>query len=213
MSGTSLYPTYRARWPAMPSPNSVLRDATWNGGWRRRNNGKIEPKQGGRLKILANIFANPDLPGIDDYYEPWDYDYAHLHTAPESKAMPTARPRSAISGERMEKIEWGPNWEEILGAEFAKRSKDTNFDGVQKEIYGQFEHTFMMYLPCLCEHCLSPACVASCPSGALYKREEGIHLSRDALQAEPVGAVREPPLRGFPSSAGILPAVDWRRMP
>ncbi len=41
----------------------------------------------------------------------------------------------------------------------------------------------------------------------------GIHLSRDALQAEPVGAVREPPLRGFPSSAGILPAVDWRRMP
>jgi nitrate reductase beta subunit len=24
----------------------------------------------------------------------------------------------------------------------------------------------------LCEHCLNPACVASCPSGALYKREE-----------------------------------------
>ena len=41
----------------------------------------------------------------------------------------------------------------------------------------------------------------------------GIHLSRDTLQAEPVGAVREPPLRGFPGSAGILPAVDWRRCP
>ena len=72
----------------------------------------------------------------------------------------------------MEKIEWGPNWEEILGGEFAKRSADVNFEGVQKEIYGQFENTFMMYLPRLCEHCLNPACVAACPSGAIYKREE-----------------------------------------
>jgi nitrate reductase / nitrite oxidoreductase, beta subunit len=30
----------------------------------------------------------------------------------------------------------------------------------------------MFWLPRLCEHCLNPACVASCPSGALYKREE-----------------------------------------
>ena len=72
----------------------------------------------------------------------------------------------------MEKIEWGPNWEEILGGEFAKRSADFNFEGMQKEIYGQFENTFMMYLPRLCEHCLNPACVAACPSGAIYKREE-----------------------------------------
>ena len=43
---------------------------------------------------------------------------------------------------------------------------------MQKEIYGAFESTFMMYLPRLCEHCLNPACAASCPSGAIYKREE-----------------------------------------
>ncbi|WP_297895479.1 nitrate reductase subunit beta, partial [Shewanella sp.] len=50
---------------------------------------------------------------------------------------------------------------------------DKNFDNVlQKDIYGQFEKTFMMYLPRLCEHCLNPACVASCPSGSIYKREE-----------------------------------------
>ncbi len=30
----------------------------------------------------------------------------------------------------------------------------------------------MVYLPRICEHCLNPACVASCPSGAMYKREE-----------------------------------------
>ncbi|MCP1260228.1 4Fe-4S dicluster domain-containing protein, partial [Acetobacter lambici] len=29
-----------------------------------------------------------------------------------------------------------------------------------------------MFLPRLCEHCLNPTCVASCPSGAIYKREE-----------------------------------------
>ncbi|HVO88333.1 MAG TPA: nitrate reductase subunit beta, partial [Casimicrobiaceae bacterium] len=38
--------------------------------------------------------------------------------------------------------------------------------------YGEFENTFMMYLPRLCEHCLNPSCVASCPSGSIYKREE-----------------------------------------
>ncbi|KAG0958845.1 hypothetical protein G6F31_012246 [Rhizopus arrhizus] len=67
--------------------------------------------------MLAKIFANPDLPQIDDYYEPFDFDYQNLHTAKDSQHQPTARPRSLISGERMQKIEWGPNWEEILGAE------------------------------------------------------------------------------------------------
>jgi len=72
----------------------------------------------------------------------------------------------------MQKIEWGPNWEEILGGEFEKRSKDRNFDDIQKEMYGQFQNTFMMSLPRICEHCLNPTCVASCPSGSIYKREE-----------------------------------------
>jgi nitrate reductase beta subunit len=158
--------------PGIGYPKNWEDQEQWNGGWIRRKDGKLELKQGSKWKILSNIFANPDLPAIDDYYEPWDYDYAHLQNAPESKAMPTARPRSAITGERMQKIEWGPNWEEILGTEFAKRSKDANFENVQKEIYGEFENTFMMYLPRLCEHCLNPSCVASCPSGAIYKREE-----------------------------------------
>jgi nitrate reductase beta subunit len=121
------------------------------------------------------IFANPNLPQIDDYYEPFTFDYDHLQSAPEMQHAPTARPRSLITGQRMEKIEWGPNWEEILGGEFAKRSQDSNFDGfeaAQKAMVGEFENTFMMYLPRLCEHCLNPACVASCPSGSIYKREE-----------------------------------------
>ncbi|HEY7608620.1 MAG TPA: nitrate reductase subunit beta [Alphaproteobacteria bacterium] len=158
--------------PGIGYPKEWENQEKWKGGWVRGKNGKIRPKLGGKWRILAQIFANPHLPEIDDYYEPFTFDYEHLQTAAESKTMPTARPRSLITGERMEKIVWGPNWEEILGTEFAKRAKDKNFDHVQKEIYGQFENTFMFYLPRLCEHCLNPACVASCPSGSIYKREE-----------------------------------------
>jgi len=158
--------------PGIGYPKEWENQDKWNGGWKLKTNGKIQPRIGSKLGILANIFSNPDLPEIDDYYEPFDFDYQHLHSAPISNHQPTARPRSVITGKRMEKIEWGPNWEEILGTEFSKRSKDKNFDNMQKEMYGQFENTFMMYLPRLCEHCLNPTCVASCPSGAIYKREE-----------------------------------------
>ncbi len=158
--------------PGIGYPKDWENQKRWNGGWVRDKNGKIQPKQGAKWRILANIFGNPNMPEIDDFYEPFDFDYDHLKSAPEMDAFPTARPRSKVSGERMEKIEWGPNWEEILGGEFEKRSKDYNFEGVQKEIYGEYENTFMMYLPRLCEHCLNPACAASCPSGAIYKRDE-----------------------------------------
>ena len=159
--------------PGIGFPKEWENQEKWNGGWTRGKDGKLAPRQGNKLRVIANIFGNPDLPEIDDYYEPFDYDYEHLHTAPESKHQPTARPKSLITGKKMEKINWGPNWEEILGTEFDKRKADTNFNEVaQKDIYGQFEKTFMMYLPRLCEHCLNPTCVASCPSGAIYKREE-----------------------------------------
>lgn len=158
--------------PGIGYPREWENQERWNGGWTRTASGKLKPKAGGKFRLLAKIFANPDLPQIDDYYEPFTFDYETLQTAGDRKAAPTARPHSLITGKRMDKIEWGPNWEEILGGEFSKRSKDKNFDDIQKEIYGEFEKTFMFYLPRLCEHCLNPTCVASCPSGSIYKREE-----------------------------------------
>ncbi|MFQ9869044.1 MAG: hypothetical protein ACLRWP_20535 [Bilophila wadsworthia] len=38
---------------------------------------------------MANIFANPDLPALDDY-EPWKYDYERLTDSPASRHQPVA---------------------------------------------------------------------------------------------------------------------------
>ncbi len=163
--------------PGIGYPKDWENQKRWKGGWVRKKNGRIEPRIGSKWRILAKLFANPDLPEIDDFYEPYTFEYEWLQKAPELEAQPSARPRSLITGDVMTKIEWSGNWEDDLSGEFAKRSADVNFEGVEKEIYGQFENTFMMYLPRLCEHCLNPACLAACPSGAIYKRaEDGIVL-------------------------------------
>ena len=107
--------------PGIGYPKDWENQERWQGGWKRKKNGRIVPKQGGRWTILANIFANPNLPEIDDYYEPFTFDYEHLQIAPELPTAPVARPLSLVSGRPMDKIEWGPNWEEILGGEFDKR--------------------------------------------------------------------------------------------
>ncbi len=107
--------------PGVGFPNDWENQEKWKGGWIRKINGKLQPRIGNRALLLGKIFANPHLPGIDDYYEPFDYDYQNLHTAPEgSKAQPIARPRSLITGQRMDKITSGPNWEEILGRRVRK---------------------------------------------------------------------------------------------
>jgi nitrate reductase beta subunit len=163
--------------PGIGYPKDWENQERWRGGWVRRKNGKIEPRLGSKWRILAKIFANPHLPEIDDFYEPFTYEYDWLQKAPELQAQPVARPRSLVTGEKLDKIEWSGNWEDMLGGEFAKRGRDQNFAGVEREIYGQFEQTFLMYLPRLCEHCLNPSCLAACPSGAIYKRaEDGIVL-------------------------------------
>lgn len=163
--------------PGIGYPKEWENQDKWKGGWTKLN-GKLELKAGGRLKKIVQIFSNPNLPEIDDYYEPFTYDYARLQNAPLSEAAPTARPVSQITGEKMDKITWGPNWEDDLAGEFASRARDKNFSNMEKEMYKQFENTFHMYLPRICNHCINPACVASCPSGALYKREEdGIVLA------------------------------------
>lgn len=157
--------------PGIGYPKRWENQDRWRGGWVKKN-GKLTLRQGGRLAELTRLFANPRMPQIDDYYEPFTFDYAHLVKAPLSEAAPTARPVSQIDGRRMEKVGWGPNWEDDLAGEFDRRAEDSNFRDVEKRVYAAFERTFHFYLPRMCNHCLNPSCLASCPSGSIYKREE-----------------------------------------
>ena len=108
--------------PGIGYPKQWENQEIWRGGWELKD-GKLQLKSGSKLDRLLNIFANPDMPEIDDYYEPFTFDYAHLQNAPLSEAAPTARPVSQITGEKMDKITWGPNWEDDLAGEFDKRGQ------------------------------------------------------------------------------------------
>lgn len=157
--------------PGIGYPDDWENQKRWKGGWKL-SRGRLIPAAGGKAGIMKNIFANPFMPGIGDYYEPFTFNYSVLKSGSRFKTPPSARPFSVITGKPMKKIEKTANWEDNLGGEFAKRSKEKNFEDIEKEIYAGFENSFMMYLPRLCEHCLNPSCVAACPSGAIYKREE-----------------------------------------
>jgi nitrate reductase beta subunit len=166
--------------PGQGYPRRYQDQETWQGGWVRTSRGRLKLKAGGRFRKLLTIFANPVLPNIRDYYEPWTYDYENLTTAPLGDDFPVARPKSLISGEPM-RIEWSANWDDSLGGGAEVSDHDPIVERVRRDaedkVRFEFERTFMFYLPRICEHCLNPSCVASCPSGAMYKRaEDGIVL-------------------------------------
>lgn len=143
----------------------------WTGGWELHND-KLRLRRGTTLGLLAGIFGNGKLPQIDDYYEPFTFDYQNLQKAPRMKTCVTAQPISYITGKKMAKIKGSAAWDDNLGGVDIKTVEDVNLKNVERDIYAQYRNTFMFYLPRLCEHCLNPACVASCPSGSIYKREE-----------------------------------------
>ena len=85
-----------------------------------------------------------------------------------------------LAGDRREHRSRGVRTGRTTSAAVPTTSKlDPNLrDGVEEQVKAEFESVFMMYLPRICEHCLNPSCVASCPSGAMYKREEDGHRPR-----------------------------------
>lgn len=159
-------------------PKSWEDQDKWKGGWKRTESGKLVPKGGGRLRSLVNIFGNPNMPELRDYYEPWTYEYDKLLSAPkDSKNFPVARPISQITGKHINTIEWGPNWDDDLGGGEDVLKADHLLGEISTKVKAEIEQTFMFYLPRICEHCLNPTCMAACPSGSIYKRpEDGIVL-------------------------------------
>jgi nitrate reductase beta subunit len=171
--------------PGIGYPKRWEDQAQWRGGWQLDRRGKLRLRAGNPLRKLASIFFNSDLPTLDDYYEPWTYDYETLTTAPVQTHQPVARPESQLTGAPLD-LHWGPNWEDDLAGAPERAAADPNLrDGAEEQVRLEYEQAFMFYLPRICEHCLNPACVASCPSGAMYKREEdGIVLvDQDACRS------------------------------
>jgi len=162
--------------PGIGYPKHYEDQERWKGGWVLDAKGRLALRSGGKAKRLSRIFANPDLPSIEDYYEPATFDTDALITAPAGLSdTPVKQPRSRLSGEPIS-VEWGPNWEDGLGGAPEHAGGDPNLKRMSPDaaerVKFEFEKTFMFHLPRICEHCLNPACVSACPSGAMYKREE-----------------------------------------
>ena len=150
----------------------------YRGGWERQG-GRLRLRGGSRLGALANLFFNPRLPELDDYYEPFTFKYRDLFEAPLGEVQPAARPVSTITGEPIE-IEAGPNWDDSLGGSNVYAGNDPNLEGLDPAVraaLSDIDRVVYGFLPRICNHCLNPSCIAACPSGAIYKRaEDGVVL-------------------------------------
>lgn len=150
----------------------------FRGGWVTDRK-KVELKGAGKVDGMKVIFHNTNMPVIDNYYEPWTYQYEKLFDSPEGEDQPTAEPVSLLTGDKIA-IKSGPNWDDDLGGSPLYARNDVNLHNLtpaERESMFRLERMVMFYLPRICNHCLNPGCLAACPSGAIYKRgEDGIVL-------------------------------------
>ncbi len=82
------------------------------------------------------------LPPLADYGTPWEYNLEEVLLQGKGDYV---KPNVRPT--------WGPNWDEDEGE-------------------GEHPNNYYFYLPRICNHCSNPACLASCPRQAIYKRPE-----------------------------------------
>lgn len=167
--------------PGVGYPQQWESQEKYRGGWKQRPGaGGPQLNIGSRFWTMINLFYNPVMPQMEEYYGkgPFTFTYEDLHSEkPTRFSQPVARPKSQITGEEDIPLEYAVNWEDN-GAGATPDGwggMDVNFKDLsedERQQYLSFRDSFIMYLPRICNHCINPACVAACPSGAAYKREE-----------------------------------------
>ena len=162
--------------PGIGYPKRWENQELWRGGWVKKG-GSLGLRYGGKLYQMLNLFFNPHVPEMADYYgqDVYTFTYADLHSPEQRSQQPVCRPQSMVTGEEDIPLTWGVNWEDNAGGAHVTGLHDVNFKEMSKEeheAYLKFRDVFYFYLPRICNHCINPACVGACPSGAAYKREE-----------------------------------------
>jgi nitrate reductase beta subunit len=162
--------------PGIGYPKQWENQPRWKGGWVKDGD-SLRLRYGGKAYQLANLFFNPHVPEMADYYggDPYTFTYDELHDPEQMTQQPVARPKSMVTEREDIPITWGVNWEDNAGGAHVTGKHDVNFRGMseaERDAYLKFRDVFYFYLPRICNHCVNPACVGACPSGAAYKREE-----------------------------------------
>jgi nitrate reductase beta subunit len=163
--------------PGIGYPKQWENQELWQGGWVKQGD-KLKLRYGGKAYMLANLFYNPHMPEMKDYYgdgDVYSFTYDDLHASLEHGQQPVARPKSMVTEQEDIPITWGVNWEDNAGGAHVTGRHDVNFkdmSAAELEAVLKFRDVFYFYLPRICNHCVNPACVGACPSAAAYKREE-----------------------------------------
>ena len=162
--------------PGIGYPKRWENQEQWKGGWVKKGD-KLELRYGGKAYRVLNLFYNPNMPEMADYYggDAYTFTYDDLHTREQLAQQPVARPKSMVTEEEDIPLTWGVNWEDNAGGAHVTGKHDVNFKAMSKEEHEaclKLRDVFYFYLPRICNHCINPACVGACPSGAAYKREE-----------------------------------------
>ena len=166
--------------PGTGYPDAWEDQEKYKGGWQKVDGRRraARRRQGARR---ADIFHNPNLPD----------DRRLLRAVHLPLPGPVRRARGRRPADRAPDLDDHRRADGDRGrartgttTSAARRStprNDPNLDELSRRASAQqlfeIERLVFFYLPRICNHCLNPACVAACPSGALYKRgEDGIVL-------------------------------------
>ena len=157
--------------PGQGYPRTYEDQERWRGGWTLDRKGRLRLQGRRPAEEAVHHLLQPgaaDHPGL---LRALDLRLRDAHRGAAAGAHPGGPAQVAAHRREHEGL-----LERQLGRRPRRRPRARPGDPVLKKLSEDikltYEQSFMFYLPRICEHCLNPSCVASCPSGAIYKREE-----------------------------------------